>query len=50
MFPYAQQFASWMFSGASQTVIDFAAVVLTFGILVFALLPLCLIIKYIFKR
>lgn len=50
MFAYAQQFAAWIFSGATQSVIDFAAVVLTFGILVFAMLPLCLIIKYIFKR
>lgn len=50
MFSYAQEFCEWMFSGATQSVIDFMSVALTVGIFVFSLLPICLIIKYIFKR
>lgn len=50
MYSVCLDFCNWLFNGASSAVVDFMASVLTIGCLVFALLPICLIIKYIFKR
>lgn len=50
MYQYALAFCEWLFNGASTDVISFFAVVLTIGAMILALLPICLIVKYVFKR
>lgn len=49
MFPYMQAFSAWMFQGATQSVIDFGAFVLTIGCVALAICPIVFLIKKIFK-